>query len=390
MQCNLPGVYARSLSLPDHSFFLFGPRSTGKTTWLHQVLPNARWYNLLRQRELIELSRNPDGLSMEVAALPQGHWVVIDEIQKLPGLLDEVHELMFRFQETIKFALSGSSARKLRRMNANMLAGRAIHKEFYPLTGAELGFDFDPDYLLTRGCLPEVHARPKHAVAILETYVEVYLKEEIQQEALVQDIGSFTRFLDIAALMNGQPVNVAALARDAGIARPTVQRYFQTLVDTLVGTWLPAWQPQAKVRESRRPKFYFFDSGVVRALADRLRDRMLPEEKGLLLETLVLHELRSAINTLEVGGRLAYWRSSAGHEVDFVWHRGRTAIGFEVKSGPRWRSEYGKHLKGLLEKGALQRGYGVYLGEHTLQDGPVTVLPLIEWMQRLSCGKLLV
>lgn len=385
----MPAMYTRLLALPKHSFFLFGPRGTGKTTWLKMALKEARWFDLLRSSELLKLMRNPGQFRFEVEALAGGSWIVVDEIQKWPLLLNEIHSLIADHENKYRFALSGSSARKLKRLDSNLLAGRVINRKFFPLTGAELNYEFAPDNLLKYGTLPKVCADPENRVDILEAYVVNYIKEEIQQEALVQNLASFSRFLEVAAIMNGQVVNVANIARDAGVARPTVQRYFDTLVDTLIGCWLPAWRPRAKVKESAHPKFYFFDTGVVRAIQNRLREPIESAERGPLLETLVANELRSRINISGCGGELFYWRTPGQTEVDFIWSRGKNAVGIEVKAAPVWRKEYGSALNQLFHEKRLQKCFGIYLGSVRLKDGAVEVLPVKEFMKNMARGKIL-
>jgi predicted AAA+ superfamily ATPase len=381
-------MYARELALPDRSFFLFGPRGTGKTTWLRTVLPRAYWVDLLVDRVLLRFLRNPGQFTQEVEALPAGSWVVVDEVQKLPALLNEVQDLIARHGSHHRFALTGSSARKLKGSRANLLPGRVINRKFFPLTAAEMGGDFVIDDVLRFGSLPAVVSERGAAarVDLLEAYAENYLTQEIRQEALVKHLVAFTRFLEVAAVMNGQAVNVAGIARDAAVARPTVQGYFDILIDTLVGIWLPAWRPRARVKEVRHPKFYFFDTGAVRALAGRLREPMGDQERGHLLETYVLHELRAYLNRAGCGGGLAYWRTPSGVEVDFVWSRGATIVGIEVKAATRWRSGDAAALKRLAEEKGLRRAFGVYLGRQSLRDGPVLVLPLGEFLRRLAQG----
>lgn len=381
-------MYTRLLPLPDHSFFLFGPRGTGKTTWLRARLPEARWFDLVRNEEFLRLLRNPSLFRQAVEALPGG-WVVVDEVQKLPRLLDEVHGLIAEHGSRYRFALSGSSARKLRRMEVNLLAGRVINRTFFPLTGAELEYRFDIDELLALGALPKVRSEPRHAIDVLEAYVANYLKEDIQQEALVKNLDSFSRFLEVAALMNGQTVNVNGIARDAGVPRPTVQRYFDTLVGTLIGVWLPAWRPRRKVKEVAHPKFYFFDTGVVRAILGKLRDPLESAERGHLLETLVLHELRSWMSIANTGGALSYWKTPSGSEADFIWSRGAESVGIEVKAAREWRAEYGRVLRELLEEKIVRRAFGVYLGSEILKQGKLEILPLEDFMRRLNAGKVL-
>ena len=382
-------MIARQYRLPDHSFFLFGPRGTGKTTWLKHVLPDALWFDLLRTQVVLALSRQPESFRQQVEALPRGRWVVIDEVQRMPALLNEVHALISDRGSAYRFALSGSSARKLKRLDVNLLAGRAINRQFFPLTASELGYDLAVDRVLRLGLLPQIHMEIDHAIDVLDAYVANYVREEIQQEALVRNLASFARFLEVAALVNAQVVNVAGIARDAAVARPTVQGYFATLEDTLMGCWLPAWRTRAKVKEVASPKFYLFDPGVARALAGRLREPLDGLERGFLLETWVLHELRAATASRNLGGTLYYWRTPAGTEVDFIWTRGARAVGIEVKAATTWRREYGAALKGLIDQGVLSAGYGVYTGLVELKDGPLRIWPVMRFLRELTAGNIL-
>ena len=383
-------MFTRSFRLPEHSFFLFGPRGTGKTTWLRHVLPDALWFDLLRTQTFLALTRQPESFRQQVEAQRRNSWVVVDEVQRLPTLLNEVHALIAERGRAYQFALSGSSARKLKRMDVNLLAGRVINRQFFPLTAAELNYDVDPDRILRFGLLPQIHAEPDFALDSLEAYAANYIREEIQQEAIVRHLDSFSRFVEVAALMNGQVANVAGLARDAVVARPTVQGYFTVLVDTLIGTWLPAWRKRAKVKEVASPKFYLFDPGVVRALGGRLREPLDAAERGFLLETWILHELRAAMASQDTGGQLHYWRTPSGSEVDFVWTRGAHAVGVEVKAATTWRREYGASLKALIVQGTLQAGYGAYLGTAELKDGPLRIFPLRRFLKELASGQVLV
>ena len=236
---------------------------------------------------------------------------------------------------------------------------------------------------------------------ILEAYAENYLTQEIRSEALVKRLDAFTRFLEVAALANAQATNVSAISRDAAVARPTVQGYFEILVDTLVGVWLPAWRPRAKIKEVAHPKFYFFDPGAIRALAGRVREPLGTEERGGLLETYVFHELRAWMNRSGCRGRLAYWRTPSGSEVDFVWSRGPTEVdfvftrsgrnvGIEVKAASRWRRGDAAALAQLVAAKTVRRGYGVYLGRERLRQDGVLVLPLEDFLLRLVAGEVLV
>lgn len=382
-------TFQRRLQLPARTFLLLGPRATGKTTWLRSHLPDARWYNLVLDRELVRLMRDPGAFRQEVDALPPGSWVVVDEVQRLPALLGDVHDMLSRDPGRISFALTGSSARKLRRRDVDLLAGRALTREFFPLSATEMAAIPPADDLLAYGGLPLVRAEhePRTRTDLLEAYVDTYLGQEIRAEALVRSLDGFTRFLEVAALANGQVTNVAGLARDAGVARPTVQGWFEVLADTLVATWLPAWRPRAKVKEVAHPKFYFFDTGVVRAASGRLREPVDRAERGALLETWVLHELRAFLSIARTGGTLAYWRTPAGCEVDFVWTRGDRRVGVEVKASPRWKSEFGRGLRELDHEIGLDRLFGVYLGPEARRDGRIDVLPLADFLRALWAGE---
>lgn len=381
-------MYPRLLAPPERSFFLFGPRGTGKTTWLRQAFPDALWFDLVRDAELLRLMRDPDAFRHGVEARPPGSWVVVDEVQRFPGLLNEVQDLIARHGRRFRYALTGSSARRLRREQANLLAARVVNRRFFPLTAAELGRDFRLDDALRWGTLPAVISESdvRTRTELLEAYVANYVTQEIRLEAAVRRLDAFTRFLEVAALANGQVTNVTALARDAAVARPTVQGYFETLVDTLLGAWLPAWRARARVKEVAHPKFYFFDAGVARALAGRLREPLERAERGPLLETYVLHELRAHQDRSGCGGEFSYWATPSHAEVDFVWTRAQRSVAIEVKAAPRWRSEDGRALAGLVDAGAVERAYGVYEGPAPLRVGRLAVLPVAAFLDRLHAG----
>ena len=385
-------MYTRRLVPPDRSFLLLGPRGTGKTTWLRARLPKARWYNLLLDREQLRLMRDPQLFRQEIEALPSGSWVVVDEIQKLPSLMNEIHDALASAPRRWRFALTGSSARRLRRDDVNLLAGRVVMRRMLPLTFEELGKPAPTDDLLRFGMLPMVRSAKGAAarVDLLEAYVETYLAQEIRAEALVRSLDAFARFLEIAALANAQVTNTAALSRDAAVARPTIQGYFEVLNDTLLGHWLPAWRPRAKVKEVQHPKFYLFDPGVVRALTRRLREPLEAAERGMLLETLVFHELRAQIAYSDCAGDLSYYRTPSGTEIDFIWMRASHAVGIEVKASARWRPEFNRALAELHSAGVIATAWGVYLGDQPLQAGPVRVLPLPMFLAELAAGRVLV
>ena len=372
-------MYARILDLPEKSFFLFGPRGTGKSVWLEQRLGHAALIiNLLKSSEYLRYKRDPSMLAREVVALREDQpWIIIDEVQKLPELLDEVHSLLFESGHRYRFALSGSSARKLKRSHANMLAGRALLKRMFPLSLLEVGEDYSLQDALRYGRLPLSVTSPSRTdkVEFLDAYVETYLKEEIQQEALVRSLDSFFRFLSVAGMMSGQLLNIANIARDVGVARSTVQGYFGILEDTLLGWYLPAYRNRAKVKEVAHAKFYLFDCGVQRALLGRHRDEPSAVETGALFESFVLNEFRALNSWRAHGAQFFYWRTEAGTEVDLIWKRGERATGFEIKSSTAWQEKFNKGLNVLLRAGDIEQGFGVYRGDTVQKFGRVTVLP---------------
>jgi predicted AAA+ superfamily ATPase len=369
--------FNRLLPLPEKSFFLLGPRSTGKSTWLKANLPHALRFDLLRSITYLELLKNPNHLR-EVIEAENPEWVVIDEVQKIPNILDEVHALIFDFNGMIKFALTGSSARKLKKENANLLAGRALTKNMFPLTLYEIGEKQNIDLQLQFGTLPEVCNSTNNldAIEYLSSYVQTYLKEEIQQETKVRDLAAFSRFLNIAAIMNGQILNLSNIARESGLARSTVQGHFQILIDTLLGSFVEPYRPKAKVKEVSSPKFYFFDSGIVSTLKGNLNTLLEPQEKGFLLETLFLNELRAVNSYHRLNGEIYFWRTSDGNEVDFIFKRGKEVIGFEIKSAKEWKKDYQFGLETLLREKVITKGFGIYLGDQKLKKNEVTIYPL--------------
>ena len=372
-------MYPRLLTLPKKSFFLFGPRGTGKSVWLQQHIPHAALsINLLRSSEYLKYKRTPSLFRQEVLALKNKKaWIIIDEIQKLPELLNEVHNLLFESQNSYRFALSGSSARQLKRSQANMLAGRALLKKMFPLSKLEIGKDFKLLDTIRYGQLPlsVTESASKDKIEFLDAYIETYLKEEIQQEALVRNLDNFYRFLSVTALMNGQILNITNIARDVGVARSTVQGYFSILEDTLLGWHLPAYRNKAKVKEIAHAKFYLFDCGVQRALAGLHRDKPSKNETGLLFETFVLNEFRAINSWKSHGARFFYWRTESGNEVDLIWKKGPKSIGFEIKSSNLWKEKFNKGLNVLLNSGDIHRAFGVYRGDRALKMGKITVLP---------------
>ncbi len=375
-------MYQRTLVTPRNSFFLFGPRATGKSTWIDKEFSNALKINLLLSKDFLALSRNP-GLIRQWIDSEKSEWVIVDEVQKLPILLDEIHQLIY--EDKAKFVLTGSSARKIKKENGNMLAGRASAKNFFTLTSKELNFDFNVEEILAYGNLPQVHnlKNINEKIDYLESYATTYLKEEVQQEALVRNLSSFQRFLEITSILNGQVLNSSNVARETGVARSTIDGYFSILQDTLLGIVLPGNKLKAKIKEVSNPKFYFFDQGVARALSGQLRDPLEKTERGFLLENWILNELRAYISYLGVGGDLSYWGTPSNNEVDFIWKRGKQLVGFEIKSSKNWAQDFNIGLNTLLDSKKIQKGYGVYLGEKILKADKIEIYPLKVFFKKL-------
>lgn len=381
-------MFARNLPPPDASFLLLGARGTGKTTWIQQHFASAAQYDLLLASESLRLARDPSLFQKECMALPDGAWIVVDEIQRVPALLDEVQHLMARKRQ--RFVLSGSSARKLRRSGANLLAGRAEVRAMLPLVADEIDDQRPLDAVLTQGMLP-LAVTGKRPRAFLKSYCEVYLREEVQAEALVRQIGPFARFLEVAARANGQTVNVSNIARDTGIARQTAEEFFQILVDTLLANWLPAWKLKKAIKQVAHPKFYLFDSGVARQLTGQSHLSLGAEERGFLFETYLLHELRAWLHYHDRDDPLAYWKTYDGQEVDFVIETDKGLVAIEAKSADRWDPRWNRGLCALRERhpGGLRAAYGVFAGERAMQFDDVLVLPWRQFLRRLWQGELL-
>ena len=332
----------RKLHLPpsgSETFFLWGPRQTGKSTLLRAAYPDAVWIDLLKSEEYRRYLDNPEYLRQELTQNGAMPFVVIDEVQKLPTLLNEVHWL--HENRHVRFALCGSSARKVKRGHANLLGGRAIRYEMFGLVSAELVPDFDLNRLLNHGYLPRIYlaAQPQR---LLNGYVADYLKEEIAAEGLVRNLPVFSNFLNLASLSDTESVNYSTIARDCGVSSQTVKEYFQILEDTLLGRWLPSFRKRPKRRVAASAKFYFSDVGVVNFLAKRGYIQQGSELFGKAFENWCFHELTAYNLYNEKFADLFYWRLAGGTEVDFIINDMDVAI--EVKGSEKISAT---HLKGL-------------------------------------------
>lgn len=364
--------------LEKRSFFLLGPRQTGKTTLIQHVLPDIRFYDLLDSANYLTLSRNPGRLAEEIGSSVKR--VVIDEIQRLPSLLNDVQRLI----ETrdVKFLLTGSSARKLRRGGINLLGGRARVKYLHPLTYRELGDKFVLNQAMQRGLLPSIYFSDDPR-ADLESYAGLYLQQEIMAEGATRNIPAFSRFLKIAAHSNGGIVNFTNIASDAQVARTTVYEYYEILKDTLILRELPPWRKTVKRKPLASSKYYFFDVGVVSALQGR---PFLPgtPEFGEAFETFIMHEL-SSWSDYASGELLSFWRSKSGFEVDFIIGD-HTAI--EVKAKENVSSQDIKSLRALREENKLKHFLCVCMEKRSRDVDGIKILPYTEFLTSLWEGKI--
>jgi predicted AAA+ superfamily ATPase len=378
--------YPRLLKPPSQSFFLFGMRGAGKSTWVRQAFPQALQLDLLDERLFQSYLRDPRLFGMELLRIPTGQTVVVDEIQRLPALLNEVHR--FIENQGLRFILLGSSARKLKHAGTNLLAGRALRRVMFPLLPEELGADFDLPEVLRFGSLAIIWQSSAKEES-LEAYVHMYLKQEIQAEALVRNLPGFARFLPVAALFHGQVLNVAGLARDAGVARMTVSGYLEILADTHLAWLLPAYEGRLRVKERKHPKLYWVDPGVMRAIKREFH-RPGEVECGALLEGWV-GALLNAYGEPGCGlglryDRLFYWApSEGGTEVDFLIQRSKEFTAIEVKAKETLTSRDFNGLKAIAELKGIGRRVVVFLGQRPFRtaDG-IEALPIAEFLRELA------
>ncbi len=364
----------------NKSFFLFGPRGTGKTTWLTSVFPDAIVINLLEARFFNPLQADPGRLS---DFIPKDHkgWVIIDEVQRVPDCLNEVHHLIET--QKIKFVLTGSSARKLRRAGINLLAGRAIKYHLYPLTVHELKEKFDIRKSLKTGHLPATLSE-ESPESYLKTYIQIYLREEVFQESLVRKISHFSKFLEVASFSQGNLINTTSIAREVGVDRGTIENYFDILEDLLIAYRIPCFSKKAKRKTVMASKFYYFDVGVYRAIRPNGPLDSPDELGGGALETLVLQELIALNEYFQHGYTLYFWRTIDGKEIDFVLYGPKGLITIEIKKSGAIRPE---DLKGTLlfqKEYPVAKSFIFYGGKVREYRQGITCIPVEEALQSLN------
>lgn len=375
-------MYTRLLKLPpqfNHSFFLFGPRGTGKTSWIKSTFADAIYLDLLSSDLYRDLQANPERLEN---LIPPNYknWILIDEVQRVPLLLNEVHRLIESKQH--KFVLTGSSARSLRKKGVNLLAGRAHTYHMHPLTCAELKEDFDLSKALEFGLLP-LAVLDEYPSQFLDSYIHTYLREEVLQEGLTRNLGAFSHFLQSASFSQGQVVNVSEISRECKINRKVAESYFEILDDLLIGMRLPVFSKRASRTTVAHPKFFFFDTGVFRKIRPRGPLDSPSEIDGAALETLFLQHLRAYNDYFDWQFEISYWRTTNGVEVDFILYGPKGLFAFEIK---RTSSVSPKDLRGLntfCEDYPEAKAFLVCGVNRKEYHGPIQIIPYLECIKSL-------
>ena len=370
-----------NLSEDTKGLFFFGPRQTGKSYWLRKTFPRSLYCDLLMSDTYLKYSKSPHLFREELLAQKPTGPVIIDEIQKLPSLLDEVHYLMEN--QGIRFILTGSSARKLKRSGVNLLGGRAIVKELFPLASPEIG-DVELDRIIRYGTLPAIY-KSKNPRPLLRSYVGTYLKEEVQAEGLVRRLRPFSLFLDLAGKTNGELINYSNLANDIGVSSKTIREYYLILEDTFIGKFLPPYKKTSMRKPVSMHKFYLFDIGVVSALTGLWEIARRTPEFGRRFEHFIFNEINAYLSYSEDERKLCFWRSQNRQEVDFV-------IGdnfmVEVKASERVLPRDLKNLKALSEEGVFPHKVVVCLEKvPRLTDEGILILPYREFLLKLWRGE---
>ncbi|NBX16816.1 MAG: ATP-binding protein [Proteobacteria bacterium] len=391
-------MFKRSLNLDNilkrKSIFLFGPRQTGKSTLLKTLYPDALLINLLRPSEFLKYKTTPRLFGEEIEYAYRNHnakLVVVDEVQKIPELLDEVHHLIEEHKD-IRFILTGSSARKLKKAGVNLLGGRATRVHFHPIVSAEYGFkDFEKHLIknLTCGFLPPV-LTSSNPWADLEDYVSLYLQEEIQQEAVVRSFGGFSRFLNMVAKTNGQQLNFTDIGNDAQVPPRTVREYYQVLEDTLVGSFLTPYTKTTKRKAVATAKFYLFDPGIANFLTGRKTVSAKTPEFGPIFEQMIFGEIKAYLDYNSMNECLFYWRSTSQFEVDFlIRDKSDGWIAIEAKGSANPSPKEAKGMLALEEELQLRKKIIVCLADQPrLVDNGIEILPLHRFLEMLWKGDL--
>lgn len=373
----------RFLSVPGGSFFLFGPRGTGKTTWLRHQMPGGLFLNLLQPDVFRSLAARPERLGELVRGNPDKTDVIVDEVQRAPELLPVVHDLM-ESGVNRRFVMTGSSARKLRRAGTDLLAGRALLRTMHPFLAAEFP-EFDLHASLQQGMVPLV-VMGENPAEVLASYASLYLEQEVQAEGLVRNVGAFARFLETVSFSHGSVLNVSNVARDAQVSRKTVEGYFDILEDLLLAFRLPVFTRRAQRATAAHPKFYLFDAGIFRSLRPAGPLDRSEEIEGAALEGLVAQHLRAWIAYSNVDVALFYWRTRSGVEVDFVVYGSDGFWALEVRNSMAARREHVRSLRAFAADYPGCEPLLLYRGSDRLLVDGVQCLPVTEFLTGLAPG----
>lgn len=374
-------MYTRLFNPPaNHSYFLFGPRGTGKTTFLRATYPDALYIDLLKSDVYRTYLAHPEYLEQTI---PLGYsgFIIIDEIQRVPELLNEVHRLV-ESPAHHRFILTGSSARKLRRHGTNLLAGRAYVHSIHPFTATELGTDFRLESSLQFGTIPACIAAGDPS-EYLSSYLGSYLEQEISQEGMTRQLSTFYRFLPVASFSQGSPVNITAIARETGVHAKVIENYFSILTDLLIGVFLPAWTRRAKRRLVTRPKFYFVDAGLYQTARPKGYLDTQSEINGIALETLFFTHLRAINDYLRLGYSFSYYRTASGQEIDFLAYGPAGFHAFEIKLGTGFTPSWTRALRNFGREYPEASLHLLYTGTTLLHHDRVTVRPFADTLMAL-------
>ena len=375
-------MYTRLLNPPkNHSYFLFGPRGTGKTTFLQSEYPHAHYIDLLRADVYTTYLANPEKLEKSI---PPNFtdFIIIDEIQRVPELLNEVHRLI-ESPAHYKFILTGSSARKLRHQGVNLLAGRAYLYYMHPLTINELGADFNLAKSLQLGTLPAC-LTADNPQGYLDSYLGSYLEQEINQEGLTRNLSAFYRFLQVASFSQGSPLNTSSIAREVSVQVKVVDNYFSILIDLLIGVLLPSWTRRAKRRLVHRPKFYFVDAGLYNTARPSGYLDKQSEIGGIALETLFFSHLRAVNDYYQLRYTFSYYQTASGQEIDFVAYGKNGFFAFEIKLGAGFSPSWTRALTSFGKDYPEAKLYLIYTGSTTLYHNNITILPVETALKNLT------
>lgn len=370
-----------------NSFFIFGPRGTGKTFWAESHYNNALWVNLLDAKTYRILNANPERLIDWVKSDPDKNTIIVDEVQKVPELLDSIHWLISQYSNK-QFIMTGSSARKLRRGGFNLLGGRAANKNMHPYMANELGSLFNLDSALNLGMLPLVWSSPDPKDS-LDAYISLYLQQEVQSEGLVRNLGTFSRFLEVMSFSQASPLNISNVARECQAERKTIEGYTTILEDLLLSFKLDVFKKRARRELASHPKFFYFDAGVFRSIRPQGPIDSEQEINGPALETLVAQHLRAWCDYSEGKHRLYYWQTRSQAEIDFILYGESGLYAFEVKNSKSIKPEYFSTLKAFAKDYPEAKRFLLYRGEFKDHYDGIFCLPIEQFLKDLTPNKII-